>query len=99
VEEPKDSSTSSNWTWARLLKRVFAIDMECCSVCQQGKLRIVAAIMEASVVKQILRRLIPVLRHASRSLTPWAARAPARGLKRVFVWPIRDAGSNAAEGI
>ena len=35
--------------WARLLKRVFAIDMERCPVCQQGTLRIIAAITERDV--------------------------------------------------
>jgi hypothetical protein len=57
LEEPKDRSTSPNWTWARLLKRVFAIDRERCPVCQQGRLRIIAVIMEASVVNKILRHL------------------------------------------
>jgi hypothetical protein len=40
-----------------LLKRVFAIDMECCPVGQQGRLRIIAAIMERSVIQKILRHL------------------------------------------
>ena len=57
LEEPKDRSTSPNWTWARLLKRVFAIDRERCPVCQQGRLQIIAVIMEASVVNKILRHL------------------------------------------
>jgi hypothetical protein len=57
VDEPKGGSTAPNWTWARLLKRVFAIDMERCPVCQQGKLQIIAAIMERSVIKKILRHL------------------------------------------
>lgn len=45
------------WYRARWLKRVFAIDMERCPVCQQGRLRIIAAIMEGSVIKKILRHL------------------------------------------
>jgi hypothetical protein len=57
VEEPKGGSTAPNWTWARLLKRVFAIDMERCPVCQQGRLRIIAAIMERGVIEKILRHL------------------------------------------
>jgi len=57
VEEPKGGSPAPNWTWARLLKRVFTIDMERCPVCQQGRLRIIAAIMERSVIEKILRHL------------------------------------------
>lgn len=57
VEEPESRRASPNWSWARLLKRVFSIDMERCPVCQQGRLQIIAAIMEASVVKKILRHL------------------------------------------
>jgi hypothetical protein len=40
-----------------LLKRVFAIDMERCPASQQGRLRIIAAIMERSVIQKILRHL------------------------------------------
>jgi hypothetical protein len=55
LEEPEGGRTSPNWTWARLLKRVFSIDMERCPVCQQGRLRIIAAITERSVIQKILR--------------------------------------------
>ncbi len=55
VEEPEGRHHAPNWTWARLLKRVFSIDMERCPVCQQGTLRIIAAIMERSVIQKILR--------------------------------------------
>jgi hypothetical protein len=57
LEEPEGRTASPNWTWARLLKRVFSIDMERCPVCQQGRLRIIAAIMERSVIEKILRHL------------------------------------------
>ena len=57
AEAHDDRTHSPNWTWARLLKRVFAIDMERCPVCQQGTLRIIAAITEVSVIKKILRHL------------------------------------------
>jgi Putative transposase/Transposase zinc-binding domain len=57
LEEPEGRNHSPNWTWARLLKRVFAIDMERCPACQQGRLRIIAAIMERSVIQKILRHL------------------------------------------
>lgn len=57
VGEPEASTPSPHWSWARLLKRVFGIDMERCPVCQQGTLRIIAAITEVSVIKKILRHL------------------------------------------
>ena len=48
---------SSRFGWARLLKRVFAIDMERCPRCHQGTLRIIAAITAGSVIHRILRHL------------------------------------------
>jgi hypothetical protein len=57
VEEHEGSTASPNWSWARLLKRVFAIDMERCPVCQQGTLRIIATITEVRVIQKILRHL------------------------------------------
>jgi Putative transposase len=57
LEAPEDRSPSPNWTWARLLKRVFALDMERCPVCQQGRLRIIAAITAGNVIQKILRHL------------------------------------------
>jgi hypothetical protein len=55
ADEPEGSTVSPNWSWARLLKRVFAIDMARCPVCQQGRLRIIAAITEGHVIQNILR--------------------------------------------
>jgi hypothetical protein len=57
ADEPEGSTASANWSWARLLKRVFAIDMEHCPACQQGRLRIIAAITERHVIQKILRHL------------------------------------------
>ena len=57
LEEPQASTPSPHWSWARLLKRVFAIDMARCPVCQQGRLRIIAAITEISVIQKILRHV------------------------------------------
>jgi hypothetical protein len=42
--------------WARLLKRVFEIDLEHCPNCG-GQLKIIAAIVEASVIERILTHL------------------------------------------
>ena len=40
-----------------MLKRVFAIDIARCPVCQQGTLRIIAAITAGHVIQKILRHL------------------------------------------
>ena len=41
-------------SWARLLKRVFDIDMQRCPNCGAGELRIIAAILERPVIEKIL---------------------------------------------
>jgi hypothetical protein len=33
VEEPEASSAAPHWSWARLLKRVFALDLATCPFC------------------------------------------------------------------
>ena len=43
-------------SWARLLKRVFELDLEHCPNCG-GELKIIAAILEASVIERILTHL------------------------------------------
>jgi hypothetical protein len=56
-------------TWARLLKRVFELDLEHCQNCG-GELKIIAAILEQPVIEKILTHL---------GLQPRAPpRAPAR---------------------
>ena len=57
-------------SWARLLKRVFEIDLEHCPNCG-GKLKIILAIVEAPVIERILTHL------GLQARAP--ARAPARG--------------------
>ena len=54
-EEAKTGTPS--WSWARLLGRVFALDMVTCPWCRRGALRIIAAITQASVITRILRHL------------------------------------------
>ena len=44
-------------SWARLLKRVFAIDMQHCPNCGAGELKIIAAILERPVIEKILAHL------------------------------------------
>src|SRR5262249_18296806 len=45
------------WTWARLLKRVFALEMGTCPWCQRGVLRLIAVITQGEVIRKILRHL------------------------------------------
>jgi hypothetical protein len=45
------------WNWARLLGRVFNVDMGTCPFCRRGSLRIIAAITQESVITRILRHL------------------------------------------
>jgi Putative transposase len=78
LEEPDASPPSPHWSWARLLKRVFAMDMERCPVCQQGTLRIIAAITEVSVIRKILR-------HLKLAVDPPPI-APAR--QATFAWDV-----------
>ena len=76
VEEPEGATASPNWTWTRLLKRVFSIDRECCPVGQQGTLRIIAAMTAVSVMKKILR-------HVTQAVDPPPI-APAQ--QAAFAW-------------
>jgi len=57
-------------SWARLLKRVFYIDLEHCPNCG-GEMKIIAAILEAPVIEKILTHL------GLQARAP--PRAPARG--------------------
>ncbi len=54
--EEDDPSNKPRMHWARLLKRVFNIDVESCPLCQ-GRVRIIAAIEEPPVIKKILEHL------------------------------------------
>lgn len=57
VEDEEPDTGSPRWDWARLLKRVFALDMARCPFCQRGALRIIAAITQGEVIRKILRHL------------------------------------------
>jgi hypothetical protein len=52
-DKPKNAKRIA---WARLLKRVFSIDIEICPKCA-GKLEIIAAIEDPKVIKQILSHM------------------------------------------
>jgi hypothetical protein len=44
-------------SWARLLKRVFDIDLQRCPHCGAGELKIIAAVLERPVIEKILAHL------------------------------------------
>jgi hypothetical protein len=70
-EPAHEHSQAARMSWARLLKRVFAIDVEHC-VCG-GELKIIAAIEDPVVIVRILRHLGLPARAPPR--------APARALQ------------------
>ena len=77
--EGDDATTGSpRWSWARLLKRVFALDMGTCPLCRQGSLRMIAAITQAEVLRTMLRRL-----QLAADPPPMA---PARARQATFDW-------------
>jgi hypothetical protein len=45
------------WHWARLLGRVFHLEMAMCPFCQRGVLRLIAVITQGEVIRKILRHL------------------------------------------
>ena len=45
------------WPWARLLSRVFGLEMRTCPLCRRGSLHIIAVITQESVITRILRHL------------------------------------------
>ena len=78
VDEGETATRSPRWIWARLLKRVFALDMARCPFCQQGALRIIAAITQGEVIRTILR-------HLKLAADPPPI-APARVRQEAFAW-------------
>jgi hypothetical protein len=52
--EIQGSPISSRFVRARLLKQIFALDLERCPRCHQGALRIIAAIPSGLVIRRIL---------------------------------------------
>jgi hypothetical protein len=78
VDDSEPSSAAPHWSWARLLKRVFALDLGTCPFCQRGTLQIIAAITQAEVIRKILR-------HLKRAADPPPI-APARARQATFDW-------------
>ena len=95
VEEPAGSTASPHWTWAPWLTRVFAMDMAHCPVCQQGRLRLIAAITDRSVIMNMLRHLQravdpPPIAPAPQAACAWACSSP---------WRSQGGGAPAAVGL
>ena len=66
-----DQPAKSRISWARLLKRIFGIDVESCHLCG-GKMKIIAAIEDPQVIKKILEHLdLP-----TKAPMPWPTRGP-----------------------
>src|SRR5215831_1507626 len=57
LEEQEATSTSPHWSWARLLQRVFGLEMVTCPFCQRGTLRLIAVITQGAVIRKILCHL------------------------------------------
>jgi hypothetical protein len=55
--EAQVSPASSRLGWARLLKRVFSIDLERCPRCPLGAWRLLAAIPSRPLIRRLLRHL------------------------------------------
>jgi Putative transposase/Transposase zinc-binding domain len=66
------------WPWARLLGRVFGLEMAPCPFCRRGTLRIIAVITQESVITRILRHL------QLASVPPPIA--PARGRQEIIAF-------------
>jgi hypothetical protein len=77
VDEETDAKTPC-WSWARLLHRVFALDMVHCPWCQRGTLRLIAVITQGEIIRKILR-------HLKLAVDPPPI-APARARQAPFDW-------------
>jgi hypothetical protein len=62
-------------SWARRLKRVFGVEIECCARCG-GQLKIIASIEEPQLIAKILSHLEGTAPEQSQSELPLGARGP-----------------------
>jgi hypothetical protein len=53
---PRPASLTHAWTWAALMRRVFALDVLACPRCG-GRLRVIATVQDPAVVRAILAHL------------------------------------------
>ena len=78
VDGHETNTGTPGWSWARLLGRVFDLDMATCPLCRRGALRIIAAITQAEVIWKMLR-------HLKRAADP-SPLAPVRSRQATFDW-------------
>jgi hypothetical protein len=57
VDGDETKTGTPYWSWARLLGRVFDLDLATCPFCRRGSLRVIAAITHEEVITRILRHL------------------------------------------
>jgi hypothetical protein len=57
AEAVQDQARPHRIGWARLLERVFDIDLQHCPNCGAGELKIIAAILERPAIEKILTHL------------------------------------------
>jgi hypothetical protein len=76
--DEETDTTLPRWSWARLLQRVFDVDMATCPLCPRGVLRLIAVITQGEVIRKILR-------HLKLSVDPPPI-APARTRQATFDW-------------
>jgi hypothetical protein len=78
VDGSEANTGTPRWSRARLLGRVFDLDMATCPLCRRGALRIIAAMTQESVITRILR-------HRKLASVPPPI-APARARQETFDW-------------
>ncbi len=78
VDSQETKTGTPYWHWARLLGRVFDLDMAICPFCRRGSLRMIAAITHEEVITRILRHL------KLASVPPPIA--PARSRQEIFAF-------------
>src|SRR5437870_33364 len=78
VDGREASAETPRWSRARLLKRVFDLDLSTGPLCRRGSLRIIAAITHEAVITRILR-------HLKLAAVPPPI-APARARQATFDW-------------
>jgi len=78
LEDEETDTASPRWSWARLLKHVFALEMVRCPFCQRGALQIIAALTQGEVIRKILG-------HLKLAADPPPI-APARLRQEAFAW-------------
>ncbi len=78
VDGHEANTGTPRWSWARLLGRMFDLDIATCPFCRCGALRIIATLTQESVITRILRHL--------KLATVPPPTAPARSRQATFDW-------------